>query len=356
MAQTGTVSDFSDGRVYKIVVIGDQTWMAENLNDSKFQNGDPIPEAKSIEDWIAAGNNGKPAWCYYNNDPSKGNNYGKLYNWHAVNDPRRLAPNGWHIPTRNEWFYLQKHLGGYDYAGKKMKSKYGWTENGNGTNESGFLGLPSGMRGIDGKFYDIETTGRWWSSSFEMDDRAWSTSIYNDFDVQDASLVEKKMGFSVRFIKDATNSTSTSNSSKTSNSTQNTSSNNIQIQPNNSASNSNNQTVNSDRNLWKEEAIKALNNRKVNILSNSSQKKCSWCSNSINCTKKTDEQVNEEIIRSKGVTLLLVMGILSEGDLEKKSKNPMFISLINSPIEIELYDCPKYCSRKCENESYKAGY
>ena len=120
-------------------------------------------------------------------------------------------------------------------------------------------------------------------------------------------------------------------------------------------SNSNNQTVNSDQNIWKEEAIKALNNRKVNIISNSSQKRCSWCSNSINCTKKTDAQMKVEIISSKWVTQLLVMGILSEGDLEKKSKNPMFTLLINSPIEIELYDCPKFCSRKCEYDSNKAG-
>jgi uncharacterized protein (TIGR02145 family) len=78
--QTGTITDARDGKTYKTVVIGTQTWMAENLNVSTFRNGDPIPEAKSNEEWIAAGENKQPAWCYYNNDADNGRIYGKLYN------------------------------------------------------------------------------------------------------------------------------------------------------------------------------------------------------------------------------------------------------------------------------------
>ena len=98
----------------KEVKIGQQVWTTENLNVDKFRNGEIIPEAKSEEEWIEAGDNKKPAWCYYNNDPSNGTKYGKLYNWYAVNDPRGLAPEGWHIPSDKEWDVLTNYLGELD--------------------------------------------------------------------------------------------------------------------------------------------------------------------------------------------------------------------------------------------------
>lgn len=149
----------------KEVTIGDQVWMAENLNVSNFRNGDLIPEAKTDEEWDLAGRNQEPAWCYYENDPSKGVKYGKLYNWYAVNDQRGLAPEGWHVPSDVEWDKLINYLGGEDIAGIKMKSENGWENNGNGTNESGFLGLAGGERYYDGDFGWIDNTGNWWSST-----------------------------------------------------------------------------------------------------------------------------------------------------------------------------------------------
>jgi uncharacterized protein (TIGR02145 family) len=92
------------------VTIGSQVWMTKNLDVATFRNGDPIPEAKSNEEWEKAIDEKKPAWCYYNNDIKKGELYGKLYNWYAVNDPRGLAPLGWHIPTINEWTNLNDYL------------------------------------------------------------------------------------------------------------------------------------------------------------------------------------------------------------------------------------------------------
>lgn len=74
------------------VIIGDQVWMASNLDVDTFRNGDPIPHAKTDEDWELAGANGEPAWCYYGNNPGNSEEFGKLYNWYAVNDPRGLAP------------------------------------------------------------------------------------------------------------------------------------------------------------------------------------------------------------------------------------------------------------------------
>ena len=122
----------------KEIKIGQQVWTTENLNVDKFRNGEIIPEAKTAAEWHKAGENKQAAWCYYNNDSSNGTKYGKLYNWYAVNDPRGLAPEGWHIPSDQEWTDLTNYLGGVEQAGAKMKSKEGWLENGNGTNESGF--------------------------------------------------------------------------------------------------------------------------------------------------------------------------------------------------------------------------
>ena len=84
---------------YKSVRIGDQEWMTRNLDVDRFRNGDLISNIESDKEWEEAGENGQPAWCYYDNDPEYGKKYGKLYNWYAVNDPRVLAPQGWHIAT-----------------------------------------------------------------------------------------------------------------------------------------------------------------------------------------------------------------------------------------------------------------
>jgi uncharacterized protein (TIGR02145 family) len=162
---TGTMTDSRDGKVYKTVVIGTQTWMAENLNVATFRNGDPIPEEQYDVKWIRAREFAKPAWCYYNKDTTKGRIYGKLYSWAAVSDPRGLAPEGWHIPTDEDWTILSDYLGGDEVAGKKMKSNNGWLENGNGTNTCGFLGLPGGGRFGNGEFNNFGYYGWWWSSS-----------------------------------------------------------------------------------------------------------------------------------------------------------------------------------------------
>ena len=182
--------------------IGNQVWMSENLNVENFRNGDAIPNAKTKEDWINAGQNRKPAWCYYNNDPSNSSKYGKLYNWYAVNDLRGLAPEGWHIPSDYEWTILIDHLGGKFDAGKKMKSTSGWNENGNGTNESGFAGMPGGYRSSEGDFWHDGTKGYWWASSEGSASSALSRYL-NNFNNEVWNPNSGKIkGFSVRCIRD----------------------------------------------------------------------------------------------------------------------------------------------------------
>jgi uncharacterized protein (TIGR02145 family) len=147
------------------VAIGSQFWSKANLSVSTFRNGDTIPEVKTAKEWVAAGEAGKPAWSYYNNDPVIGKKYGKLYNWFAVNDPRGLAPEGWTLPTDEDWAKLTFALGGQNAAGVKIKSTTGWNEGENGTNESGFNAFPAGYRIENGAFVNIGTTGIWWSST-----------------------------------------------------------------------------------------------------------------------------------------------------------------------------------------------
>ncbi len=184
--QTGTLTDSRDGKVYKTVVIGTQTWMVENLNVDRFRNGDLIPEVKSNEEWIKAGKEGKPAWCYYNNDPANGSKYGKLYNWYAISDSRGLAPKGYHIPSKEDWDTLFKASGkdkwGYD-AANKLKSKSEWIGKSiypgkpikNGIDSYGFCVLPAGSRDKEGFFSGINSYTYFWCNN---ENGVWPKVIY----------------------------------------------------------------------------------------------------------------------------------------------------------------------------------
>jgi uncharacterized protein (TIGR02145 family) len=178
------------------IKIGTQTWATENLDVSKFRNGDPIPTDMDAEE-------GKPACCYYDNDPANGEKYGRLYNWYAVTDPRGLAPRGWHIPSAAEWMTLVRYLGGWDSVGTKLKSSSGWNADGNGSNETGFTGLPGGEAGsgsVNDPFYGIGDTGFWWSSTVHPVIGAYD--LYLDNTSADMGKSLKTEGLSVRCIKD----------------------------------------------------------------------------------------------------------------------------------------------------------
>ena len=222
----------------KEVKIGKQVWMAKNLNVSTFRNGDPIPQAKTAEEWKKAFKNNQPACCYYENNAENGKTYGLLYNWYAVNDARGLAPQGYHIPTEAEWTILTDYLGYERLAGTKMKSTSGWNSykgeaecnvckrwtpeqkagqtcttcndtrkikaqiSGNGTNSSGFNGLPGGYRYHDGTFDFIGKDGNWWSSAECHTVLAWTRSLdYDDGDVANDNHY-KGNGLSVRCLRD----------------------------------------------------------------------------------------------------------------------------------------------------------
>jgi uncharacterized protein (TIGR02145 family) len=196
-------SDTNGEIIPKEITIGQQVWMIKNLDVVKFCNGDSIPEAKTEGEWKSYGQAGEAAWCYYDNNAKNGDKYGKLYNWFAVNDSRGLAPKGWHIPSDSEWTVLTEYLGGADKAVAKMKSSYGWEKDGNGTNSSGFLGLPGGYRNAYGIFNNIGKYGNWWSSTKSDTLTAWIRELnYDSYSGSFRSGFDEKGGFSVRCIKD----------------------------------------------------------------------------------------------------------------------------------------------------------
>jgi uncharacterized protein (TIGR02145 family) len=187
---------------YHRIKIGNQEWMTSNLSVEKFRNGDLIPEAKTEEEWKRAGENREPAWSHYGNNRFNIIKYGKLYNWYALIDPRGLAPKGWHIPSNEEWEKLISFYGGWDKAGGKLKSSFDWEENGNGTNGSGFSGMPGGFRSSGGKFVAIGEFGSWWNSTETNAGNAWYRYLNKVGDDVGREYTNKGAGLSIRCLKD----------------------------------------------------------------------------------------------------------------------------------------------------------
>lgn len=188
------------------VTIGNQQWMNKNLDVTTYRNGDLIDSVISPADWVGLTTG---AWCYYNNDSTMGPKYGKLYNWYAVNDPRGLAPAGWHIPSDAEWTTLSTTLGGIDTAGGKLKEAglLNWiSPNKFATNSSGFTALPCGVRGLNGKFSNLGLNGYFWSateSSSQLPQTAWMRILSSaNGKVKPSPDFGKFYGFSVRCLKD----------------------------------------------------------------------------------------------------------------------------------------------------------
>ncbi len=184
------------------IVIGTQQWMEKNLDVMTYRNGDVIPQVTDATEWAGLTTG---AWCWYSNTVDNGAIYGKLYNWYAVNDPRGLAPQGWHIPTDAEWTTLSNLLGVASVAGGKMKTTglTRWnTPNTSATNESGYAGLPGGYRFYNGAFYVVGDYGYWWSATQDDSPDAWNRSlIYNDGTLY-RNDSNKKDGLSVRCLRD----------------------------------------------------------------------------------------------------------------------------------------------------------
>ena len=132
--------------------------------------------------------------------------YGRLYNWYAVDDARSLCPSGWHVPTDGEWTDLENHISSQGFSGTEgtaLKSTYGWSNSGNGTDDFGFSALPGGFRDdFGGNFYVAGGYGYWWSSS-PSGGNAWYRVLgVNNPDIYRSYYVPR-LGFSVRCLRDA---------------------------------------------------------------------------------------------------------------------------------------------------------
>ena len=188
------------GEEFKTVKIGNQVWMAENLNVDHYANGELIYEVRRSSEWSSMEFG---AWCNFENDVLNDALFGKLYNWWAVSDSRGLCPSGWHIPSSDEWSTLEENLGGRVNAGKFMKSVI-FTSGRKivSSDTQGFNAVAGGYRGNAGSFEDKGEYALWWTSSEINRNQAVSKGIYSEETELNTGEYDKKGGFSVRCIKD----------------------------------------------------------------------------------------------------------------------------------------------------------
>ena len=199
-----------EGHDYSTVQIGDQCWFAENLRSENYSNGDVILEQE--QSYSGYLNTTEGTQAVYNNDVAHLTDYGRLYNWYAVDDNRGLCPTGWHIPADEEFVTLTAFLGGDAVAGGEMKSSLNDTPAWNGTNTSGFSGLAGGRFGastFSEIFYFLQegNYGFFWSAS-----SGWNSSVGtlgNYFTLSDTNSefpgpgdAGPTLGQSVRCLKD----------------------------------------------------------------------------------------------------------------------------------------------------------
>jgi uncharacterized protein (TIGR02145 family) len=186
------------GNKYRTVQIGTQTWTAENLRSTKYNDGTDIPFVPDVNEWVSLST---PGYCWYNSD-SVG--YGALYNWYVVGTGK-ICPQGWHVPTDDEWTTLSDYLGGSEVAGGMLKET-GYTHwlkpNSAATNETGFSALPSGYRSYGGGFNSIANYGFWWTSTEWSTSGAWYRDVYYGYSTIDRSNSHKRSGATLRCVKD----------------------------------------------------------------------------------------------------------------------------------------------------------
>ncbi|MGB4775600.1 MAG: fibrobacter succinogenes major paralogous domain-containing protein [Daejeonella sp.] len=197
-----------NGFTYHTVKIGNQVWMVENLRTTTYRDGTALLDGSPVNtNWENANAFKAGAWCKY---PGVTDDYGLLYNWYAVapSGPfagEQLAPEGWHIPSNEDWDQLYNHLGGdAAKAGDKLKEDgtKNWPEPNTGNNQSGFKGLPGGFR-IEDNYINLTVEGVWWSSTPIDDSKAYVYVLASNESILIKNINGvKTAGVSVRCIQD----------------------------------------------------------------------------------------------------------------------------------------------------------
>ena len=202
---TGTLTDF-DGNTYNTVKIGNQWWMVENLKTTHYANGDPIPDGTGAGD--ISGETDPKYWFAYDDDLNNVSTYGRLYTWYTVTDSRNVCPDGWHVPSDAEWTQLSDSLGGESVAGGKLKetgTTHWDSPNTGATNESGFTGLPGGLRyskSSDGFGIMGRASYFWSATEFHISAYARYWPLGYNYAGMSPYDYGKSGGFSVRCLKD----------------------------------------------------------------------------------------------------------------------------------------------------------
>lgn len=198
-----------DGNIYTSVIIGDQEWMVENLKVTHYRDGNAIAKIVDATEWF---NSTAGAYCSYNNDDTNAEIYGSLYNWYAVKDSQNIAPEGWHVPSDDEWKALEVFLGmnqeiadqafwrGPDVSGK-LRTVDGWNIENGANNESGFSALPGGARDEEGVYFWAGSHATFWTSTEDYYgpwDRILADTTSNIFRYP----YHWNAGFSIRCVRD----------------------------------------------------------------------------------------------------------------------------------------------------------
>lgn len=185
------------------VRIGTQEWMRDNLAATHFRNGEGIPTFSDSAGWVRAGKQRIPAWVPYDNSATKQQRYGLLYNHYAVTDDRGICPAGFRVPSSDDWRTLEATLG-QSRAAKRLKTATGWANNGNGSDDVGFGGLPGGFRTQNGVFFLESRVGYWWTEDRREFTAPTALAILL-FDYADTIFrieYPQEIGQSVRCIRD----------------------------------------------------------------------------------------------------------------------------------------------------------
>ncbi|HRZ96984.1 MAG TPA: fibrobacter succinogenes major paralogous domain-containing protein [Paludibacter sp.] len=192
----GSISDI-DGNIYKTITIGTQTWMAENLRVTRFRNGELIP-TKTLDDTFTES---VEKYQFEQMNPEV---YGKLYSWYAATDSRNICPEGYHLPSEEEWNTLINYLGGSSIAGSKMKEEglIHWITNTSATNESGMTALPAGFLNAMQSMTFNSGTSNWWASNTYKPDSGISIYLIGNSSNTQKMNANRNSALSIRCIKD----------------------------------------------------------------------------------------------------------------------------------------------------------
>ena len=189
-----------DGNEYPTIQVANQLWMAANLKVRHFSNGDPIPECRDTQDYVQAGLDGQPAWCFYDNDSANGDKYGALYNWYAAHDPRSIAPQGWRLPTERDWDVLWQNIrADQDSQGLSFKAFEGASPK---SELAIFHPQHGGSRGINGAFGGLKVNAYFWSYIHNPPEISWGRRLAAGKNGLEKIDSFQRFGFSVRCIKD----------------------------------------------------------------------------------------------------------------------------------------------------------